>query len=1290
MQYLPSRLSNEAPICARAKTSGFALLITITLLAFLVLLLVSLASLTRVETQVAGNSQQQAQARQNALMALNIAIGQLQKYAGPDQRVTARSDMDSSLATTLAADASAPTPTVKVSGRWVGAYGSGAAADYSQSPTVITTNVVAASDARGSQAKLLNWLVSGNENTAFNPATDVGTSGNITNPPSSFQFAPSGVVSGLTTTGTALTASPKITDSANIAQPASLLVGPNTAGNSVADYVAAPLREISAVVPGLGATAVPVGRYAWWVGDEGAKARINLPVADATEAPNAFASSQRAATELVDATHPFNTTTLLAADMLDPANTAARYDPKDTNLPQVVSADQLPLLPTASTSALRTALQYRYHDLTARSASVLADSYAGGLKKDLSALLATGSASPADTEFIFPPQPNDATYKFNHVGVPTWGQLRSFAQTSSKPAGLLPQIPTMAMSSNLALYGTAPVATNVGISPVMTYAAAGFRYIAPEGDVVGQRIRMAMVPIIVLWNPYTVPMRGTDDSGNPVRYEVGIRKQYGAKMQLQGRAASTGAIGTYTWGTADVIETVSLTRTTANPFYRFEVEIPAAGIPAGESLVFTLKQNGQDYSETNNILSNGLNDDYYVLLPGAGTITPALGAGAYYRVAVNASPTAPTPASRTIGGVVTPQTMWGLTAGETGVDGNYGGGGGWAEAYVGKVSTAPNFPTGTATGTYPWTATFGGQNLYQLFSTFGLAAPTNGTAPYGPGAGYAVSAGPSGLVQPEATLGTNMTAYPPTFRILLRALFANPIASGSSNSPTNRTRWMLQGNIRALLMTEGGPSYTGQPSQNGWPCDLSSPDDLHVASGTSLLSPLNTTTLYEFRPDSMPLLSIGQLQHANLGWVANAPSYAIGNSNGYGFIHYDYAINGAGIVITNGVTVPPAVHPERLVRLYPMLATDAPGNKITAYYDHSWLLNRALWDRYFVSTVPQPGTGKNAAPADTAATTVPDKLANPLHVRYNALDEADLKNADKAAAHLLLTGGFNINSTSEQAWRVILGGANQLNYDPTGANTGGAAWKKSVFPRFSKPTTNSTTSPWLGYKQLNEVQIAQFAKSIVAEIRNRGPFISLADFINRRLYTGNGTTIQPADTRLKGAVQAAIDSITTGAGAINSIDAGSPLNVLGSTTPSYKVIQSLNAASIDAFAIGSATPGAPIPPYGTSGAGSPQFLTQADVFSAIGSHLTARSDTFVIRTCGEVLDPVNSTSATPVVTGRAWCEATVQRLPEYVEGSLTAETDLQTAPASTAKTTNQNFGRKFKIISFRWLTPNDI
>src|SRR5438132_1213797 len=78
---------------SRAKrVHGFALLMTLTLLAFLVLLLIGLATYTRIETAVSSNMQRQGQARENALLALNVAVGQLQKYAGPDQRVTATAE----------------------------------------------------------------------------------------------------------------------------------------------------------------------------------------------------------------------------------------------------------------------------------------------------------------------------------------------------------------------------------------------------------------------------------------------------------------------------------------------------------------------------------------------------------------------------------------------------------------------------------------------------------------------------------------------------------------------------------------------------------------------------------------------------------------------------------------------------------------------------------------------------------------------------------------------------------------------------------------------------------------------------------------------------------------------------------------------------------------------------------------------------------------------------------------------------------------------------------------------
>jgi Tfp pilus assembly protein PilX len=67
---------------------GFALVITLTLLALLVLAVIALTALARVNSKIAGTSLQQAVARQNALLALDVGVGKLQLHAGPDNRLT--------------------------------------------------------------------------------------------------------------------------------------------------------------------------------------------------------------------------------------------------------------------------------------------------------------------------------------------------------------------------------------------------------------------------------------------------------------------------------------------------------------------------------------------------------------------------------------------------------------------------------------------------------------------------------------------------------------------------------------------------------------------------------------------------------------------------------------------------------------------------------------------------------------------------------------------------------------------------------------------------------------------------------------------------------------------------------------------------------------------------------------------------------------------------------------------------------------------------------------------------
>ena len=72
---------------------GFALVVTLVLMVLLSILALGLLSLSSVELRNTATWQNQSLARQNALLALNLAIGELQKNLGPDQRTSATASL---------------------------------------------------------------------------------------------------------------------------------------------------------------------------------------------------------------------------------------------------------------------------------------------------------------------------------------------------------------------------------------------------------------------------------------------------------------------------------------------------------------------------------------------------------------------------------------------------------------------------------------------------------------------------------------------------------------------------------------------------------------------------------------------------------------------------------------------------------------------------------------------------------------------------------------------------------------------------------------------------------------------------------------------------------------------------------------------------------------------------------------------------------------------------------------------------------------------------------------------
>lgn len=363
---------------------------------------------------------------------------------------------------------------------------------------------------------------------------------------------------------------------------------------------------------------------------------------------------------------------------------------------------------------------------------------------------------------------------------------------------------------------------------------------------------------------------------------------------------------------------------------------------------------------------------------------------------------------------------------------------------------------------------------------------------------------------------------------------------------------------------------------------------------------------------------------------------------------------------------------------------------IRDFHDHAFLNNDALWDDWFCSGITREDqglfqTGRNMEKVvrdfwnGAAPTRNPHLIpwressdGQPLESRLLA---GSLPNATAhriAARYLTVEGAFNINSTSVEAWKAFLAGTQDktiVSIDPQTGNVRSdpAPEDRVILSRFSLPASPQEgknagePAAWLGVRHLTPEQTDRLARECVRQVKERGPFLNLADFINRRLATD--------ETGVRGALQAAIDWDET----------------LG-RTPEPANEESINGRfkGGDDFITPAKVADWELPfPAAATGsrfAGIPGYLTQADLLKRIGNMITPRDDTFRIRGYGEARDPQGKIQA------RAWCEAVVQREPIYLDPTDTAETP---AAILTSKI-NQTFGRRFHTVSFRWLSPDEI
>lgn len=394
-----------------------------------------------------------------------------------------------------------------------------------------------------------------------------------------------------------------------------------------------------------------------------------------------------------------------------------------------------------------------------------------------------------------------------------------------------------------------------------------------------------------------------------------------------------------------------------------------------------------------------------------------------------------------------------------------------------------------------------------------------------------------------------------------------------------------------------------------------------------------------------PLQSLAQFRHANLAGSGYMPltTYTVGES-----------------------------------RAHPQIGTDKinlPWTNGTMMLDHTWLSNESLWDRYFLSTIadqdsPQFASTKTYTEVMEDFFAMESRLPNqrfiPVNPGENAIPAAlggGLPPEEVIAGSLMLQGGFNVNSTSVNAWIAVLSGLRNADIE-TWAGMEEGEDKYSAFPRIRRPVgknidtqnINENVGRWEGYRSLSDSNIEALAKEITVEIRKRGPFLSLADFVNR------GVGPDGDEINLKGAIQAAIDRVP----AINQLSDIDGIE-LETTQLSAHGYQSVAAA------------------LGNTATNAPGSLTQGDILTSLGSRITVRADTFRIRAYGEARDVSGKK-----IIAKAWCEAVVQRMPEFVDSSDAPSVKQAALAPGTMGTANETFGRRYQVVSFRWLAPDEV
>jgi hypothetical protein len=1210
---------------------GFSLVVTLTLMILLTLIGVGMLSLSAITLRTTGATKLQATAQANARLALILAIGQLQEHAGPDQRVTA----------------SAAITGVSQNPNWTGVW-STTVVDQPTLPMISghtdrRRGAPFLTDLRSSNPQLANkvwreqlrlaWLVSG-ENPAPGavnpmPIPPVGTGS-----PSAIQ-----------------------------------LVGPGTVGEGApaTERVAAPYVELRE-------GARTTGGFAWWVGDESLKARIDLTTPQGDRQPSPENPDDGGIFRLAGAGGPG------IRDVQTPDGSRPY-----TAVAELAAADRAKLLSLTTAGAAVGDLRASngFHHLTTHSQGLLVDVVTGSLKKDLTSYLERSRGAPPVAGVRGTGLASDAPLlpaaNYRTSG-PQFAQLRNWYQLRQRVQGALAN-PVIDQPLTVAMRGgitnnshynlSAPLpdvtASSQALQPVLVDSRVAFDFSLDVTDARagGRGIRIHLYPRITLWNPYNITIRGQ-------RYFVGTNLPNVNNLSIGGGSAETipGTGGEMYPGLAP-------SGTNGHMIY---FALAPIDLGPGEALVFSpdvsasrsgrLSNNSAAYNPDNisaNVLSaaipggtNNFNLSTNRQVPQSVNLAsrPNYAFSGGVNQAFDNAPTMMLKQLRSSGSWVSLANL-NSTAAET-LQLVHFGHNGTRSCWWWYLFGAAMDPVNGGTGFESYTAN---PNRYPP-RLWAVQTRLRWLDEADEQAAVGITHGGSGgaLFYNNPVIGNFNVRAPMTFRDAF-SYYAGwtKYAPGGFMIPWSTPRL---NDSRMSIPFRNGKAH-GSPFSP--PRDLSGP-----------------FAMFEVPRPGLPIFSLAAFQHAQLGYHSWQPTYAVGHSIAEPRADRNATVNSeflsAGETAWGSDMSRSNQRPGRWEGLVQNLQNE------TLVHDLAFGANQQLWDRFFLSTMPHTS---GSAAWDPLAQSLPNSN---LRLIQPALDSASrglltgTNSFDHAAAFLANLGAFNVNSTSVEAWRAMFSSLNEVPRPTLAGSAKPNTFSRLLLPLSAEdPTARAAAGTWRGARTLSSAEIDSLAKTMVAVVRERGPFVSMADFVNRRLQApGSNDSNDPS---LSGPLQAAIERAGLNSrlqnpnrGDLSSNDSGGANGAIneGAMRPDW-----------NAF-------------YPFKNYGAPGYLTQADVLQTIGHQLTVRGDTFVIRAYGDARDASGRSVA------RAWCEAVVQRLPEYVApspagapSSSSGNSPLEPAviPSATGfmytinnalLPVNRKHGRRFAVIGFRWLNPSEV